>query len=226
MDKIELTKLNFEEAARYLGYKGNTPEGQVLDIMNWAEKEIINNAIPRYLYKKFPIKTVDKGIEVVGTSILLTGNSAKLHLKGCDEVYLICATLSAEIDRLIRITELKDMAKALIVDTMASVAIENVMEQVEEIIHKENMGKFLTYRFGIGYGDLPISLETDFLKVLNAEKLIGLCSTDNFILSPRKSVVCVMGVSDNEILKRKQSCSICNMQNRCEYRKRGDRCGF
>ena len=104
MDKIEITKLNFEEAARYLGYKGNTPESQVLDIMNWAAKKIIDNAIPRYLYKKFPINTVDKGIEVAGTSIVLTGNSAKLHLKGCNYVYLICATLSGEIDRLIRIT--------------------------------------------------------------------------------------------------------------------------
>lgn len=226
MKNIKITKLNFEEAARYLGYKGNTPDSKVLDIMKQAENEIIESAVPRYLYKKFPIKNTDTGIEVIGTNIVLTGNSIKLHLNGCSEVYLICATLSSQVDRLIRITELKDMAKALIVDTMASVAIENVCEQVEDIIHKENEEKYLTYRFGIGYGDLPISLEPDFLKVLNAEKLVGLCSTENFILSPRKSVVCVMGVSDNKIMQRKQSCSICNMQGRCEYRKRGDRCGF
>lgn len=226
MKNIVITKLNFDEAARYLGYKGNTPDENVISIMKVAEDEIIKNAIPRYVYKKFPISYKEDGIEVIGTSIVLTGNSIKLHLNGCSEVYLIAATLSGNVDRLIRITELKDMAKALILDTMASVAIENVCEQVEDLIHKENMDKNLTYRFGIGYGDLPISLEPDFLSVLNAEKLIGLCSTENFILSPRKSVVCVMGVSDNEIIQRKKSCSICNMQNRCEYRKRGDRCGF
>lgn len=226
MKKVQLTKLNFSEAARYLGYKGNTPDEKILDMMKRAEGEIINSAVPRYLYKRFPICFRKDGIEVVGTEILLTGNSIKLHLNGCSEVYLMCATLSSEIDKLIRISELKDMAAALILDTMASVAIENVMEQVEDIIHKENNNKYLTYRFGIGYGDLPIELEPEFLKALNAQKLIGLCSTDSFILSPRKSVVCVMGVSDSEIMQRKRSCSVCNMQNRCEFRKRGDRCGF
>ncbi|MDE6209755.1 MAG: methionine synthase [Lachnospiraceae bacterium] len=226
MKEVKLTALNFEEGARYLGYKGNTPDDTVLKLMKWAENELINTSVPRYLYKKFPIIQGDGGIEVIGTSIVLTGNSVKLHLKNCNEVYLICGTLSASVDKLIRITELKDMASALILDAMAGVAIEQIMDKVENIIHMENTDKFLTYRFGIGYGDLPIELEPDFLKVLNAEKLIGLCSTESYTLSPRKSVICIMGVSDEEIIQRKRSCSVCNMQGRCEFRKRGDRCGF
>lgn len=226
MEVIKLTALNYEECARYLGYKGNTPDENILMIMKECEEEIKKTSVPRYVFRKFPVKASENGVEVVGTDIVLTGNSIKLHLKNCNEAYLICGTLSAGIDRVIRITELRDMAKALILDAMASVAIEQVMEKVEEIIYKNEAGKFLTYRFGVGYGDLPIRLEQDFLKLLNAEKLIGLCSSENYILSPRKSVVCVMGVSDEEIIQRKRSCSICNLRNSCEYRRRGDRCGF
>lgn len=226
MGQVELTELDYSEAARYMGYKGNIPDDNIKCIMAECEKEIIENAVPRYLYKRFPIRATDAGIEVCGTNMTLPGNSIKIHLKDCDECYLVCGTLSIEIDKLIRITELKDMAKALIMDTMSSVAIEQVMEKVEMLIHHEIPNKKMTYRYGVGYGDLPITLEGDFLKVLNAQKTIGLCSSDSHILSPRKSVVCIIGVTDKDIPMKKISCNVCTMQGRCEFRKRGDRCGF
>ena len=52
MKEVKLTALNFEEGARYLGYKGNTPDDTVLKLMKWAENELINTSVPRYLYKK------------------------------------------------------------------------------------------------------------------------------------------------------------------------------
>ena len=226
MNDITLSELNFSEGARYMGYKGNVPEENILSIMKKCEGIIIEKAVPRYLYKKFPIHFLENGVEVVGTNMILTGNSIRNHLKNCHSVYLMCATLSMEIDKQIRIAELNDMAEAVILDALAAVAIEQVCDKVEEKIHLLETDKYLTYRFGLGYGDLPLSLEHEFLKIVNSEKLIGLCTSQNLILSPRKSVACIIGVCDNEIVNQKKSCSVCNLGGRCEYRKRGERCGF
>ena len=225
-ENINLEKLNIKEGARYLGYGNNTPDDNVMNIIKQCEDEIIKTARPRYTYKVFDVTIVDEGVNVEGTSLLLKGNSIKEHLLGCNKAVLLCATLSSEIDRLIRVTEIRDMAKAVIMDAFAGVAIEQICEKIEIKVKNKFQDKFFTYRFGLGYGDLPIEHETEFLGILDTQKLIGVTVNDNFIMSPRKTVACIIGISDNEINSKKKGCISCNMRERCQYRLRGDRCGF
>ena len=62
--------------------------------------------------------------------------------------------------------------------------------------------------------------------VVNAQKFIGLNATGNNILTPRKSVTAIIGLSENEISKGRRGCACCNMREVCQFRKRGDHCGF
>ncbi len=225
-EHINLEKLNIKEGARYLGYGNNIPDDNVMNIINQCEDEIIKTAKPRYTYKVFDVTSVDEGVKVEGTSLLLKGNSIKEHLLGCNKAVLLCTTLSLEIDKLIRITEVKDMAKAVIMDAFASVAIEQICDKIELQLIKRFENKYFTYRFGLGYGDLPIEHETEFLTILDTQKLIGVTVNNNFIMSPRKTVACIIGISDNEIKSKKKGCITCNIKERCQYRLRGDRCGF
>lgn len=48
----------------------------------------------------------------------------------------MCVTLSAGVDSLIRRKQIGDMAQAAIIDSMASAAVEQVCDKVEEIIKK------------------------------------------------------------------------------------------
>ena len=82
-----------------------------------------------------------------------------------------------------------------------------------------------TWRFSPGYGDLPIEIQGEFLQVLDAPKRIGLYATANNILTPRKSVTAVIGLSENKISKGRRGCVICSMKDACPYRKRGEHCG-
>ena len=50
------------------------------------------------------------------------------------------------------------MAKALVFDSLASVAVEQACDKVEELLREEYPDYYQTFRFGIGYGDLPISM--------------------------------------------------------------------
>lgn len=228
---VKLEKLNRDELNRYLGYGGNTPDNIVRGIIDKCEEKLFNVVKPAYVCKAFDIREAFKdtkyiGIECVGTDLVLEGESIRKHLSGCHKLVLMCATLSGEADKLIRQTELTDMLEALIVDTAASVAIEQVCDIAEGHIKENFSEKYMTYRYGVGYGDLPLKHEAMILNILNASKLIGLFCSEANILTPRKSVVCMVGLSDNPLPKGQKGCATCNMREKCNYRRQGLSCSY
>lgn len=234
-NQIKLEKLNRDELYRYLGYATdideNTPDDIVRGIIDKYEEKLFKIIRPAYVWHTFDIREAYKvsryrGIEVVGTDLILEGEAIKNHLSQCTQAVLMCATLSGEADKLIRQTQLRDMAEALIVDTAASTAIEQVCNIAEEQIRESFPHKYMTYRFGVGYGDLPLYHERMILDILNAGRQIGLSCTENNILTPAKSVVCIIGLSDSPLKKGQKGCATCNMRERCSYRKRGLSCSY
>ena len=119
---------------------------------------------------------------------------------------------------------MQNMAKAVILDAMASAAIEQVCDEVEKEIAVKLENKHFTWRFSPGYGDFPIEVQKNFLTALNAQKVIGLCANAGGMLTPTKSVTAVIGVHEKSVKNKKHSCESCNMCDRCNYRKTGGTC--
>lgn len=213
---IELSSLNRQECVRYLGNAKVQMNSKMEELLDICEQEVLKNAEPKYLYKEVSVNTAE----------LLEGNDIKEHLQGCQKAIVMCATLGNSIDNLIRKTQLLDMAKAVVLDSFASVAIEQVCCSIDDIIAEKYSGQYLTFRFSPGYGDYPISLQKQFLNILDAPRKIGLCTNDNFLLTPTKSVTAIVGVSENEIEQRKRGCAVCSLKGNCRYRKAGSHCGF
>ncbi len=213
---ITLEKLNRSEAIRYLGGAGIQMNDQMEVLMDECEKMVLEKAAPKFLYIELdlPCDTIMGGRDIAN------------HLDGCEKAILMCATLGAEIDKLIRISQISDMAKAVVLDSFASVAVEQVCNKVDEIIAEKYDGYYMTFRFSPGYGDYPISLQQDFLRMLDAPRKIGLTTNENFLLMPTKSVTAVMGLSKNPIERKKRGCAICNMRGKCRFRKNGEHCGL
>lgn len=229
-ETIELEQLNRKEALRYLGYSGEKLNETIENLIHICEEEIFEFAKPRYIYKVCNIINTESeivkndGIAIEGCNFVLTGESIKKHLKGCDMAVLMAATLSDSIDRLIRVMQIEDMAKAVMVDSLASVAIEQVCDKVESIIGQVYPDKYQTFRFGIGYGDLPIVLQKNFLNVLDAPKRIGLNVNSSCMLTPTKSVTAIIGLSDEPIEKTARGCQTCTMNKYCNIRQKGGHC--
>lgn len=213
---MTLEKLNRSEAIRYLGGAGIQMNDQMEVLMDECEKMVLEKAAPKFLYIELdlPCNTIMGGRDIAN------------HLDGCEKAILMCATLGAEIDKLIRISQISDMAKAVVLDSFASVAVEQVCNKVDEIIAEKYDGYYMTFRFSPGYGDYPISLQQDFLRMLDAPRKIGLTTNENFLLMPTKSVTAVMGLSKNPIERKKRGCAICNMRGECRFRKNGEHCGL
>lgn len=221
---IQLGPLNQKEALRYLGYGDGRPDAKVQQMLDECEKQLLLTARPKIVYKCFDIEKCDSGIIVKGTGLSLTGNSIGEQLEGCDKAVLLCATISTEVDRLLHKTQIQDMAMAVVMDSLASTAVEQVCDKAEELIADEFGEYYQTWRFGIGYGDLPLTLQNDFLKILDANKRVGVYATQSSLLTPGKSVTCIIGLSKNPLPKKKRGCQTCNMCENCRYRAAGTSC--
>ncbi len=215
MYPVTIERLNQEEALRYMGMRGAAAEDRILRELNACESRLLPVLKPAYTYKVFEYKALN-----------LPGNSIKEHLKGCEKVIFLCATVGGGADRLIRQAELTEMSAAFLYDTLASVAVEQVCERAEQTIHSEMPEWYMTWRFGVGYGDFPLSYQPEFLRLTDASRQLGVTLTDSNILLPRKTVTCIIGLSKKPVTQEKKGCQSCNLKDRCAFRKRGEHCVF
>ncbi len=226
MDEIiELKYIDKCETARYLGYKDTLPDVEMTKIILEQEQELLKVIRPQYVYKIFDISFEEDGVHLKGTSLVLKGNSIREHLDKCTKAAIMCVTLSSDTDRLLRTNEINNMVNALILDALANAAVEQICDKVEKIIENHMEGYTHTWRFGVGYGDLPLTTQKIFLDTLSAQKQIGVCVTDSCILTPRKSVTCIMGLSKEKIDNTLKSCDTCNLNAKCPYGRSG-KCGI
>lgn len=225
-DKLELSELDRAEAFRYMGYKGGEIKESILKITEECEMSVLDAVKPRLVYKVFDVGFSEKGVEIMGTSLIFRGSDIREHLSECSRCVLMCVTLSADVDKLIRSYEAEGMEKALIADALASAAVEQVCNKAEALIQSALGNYSYTWRFSPGYGDFPLDIQKEFISVTEADRKIGLTVTENLILIPRKSVTAVMGISEKEIPKKRRGCGCCNMKDKCEFRKGGSHCGF
>lgn len=213
---IKLDRINRDETLRYLGNSHTAVNEEMSALLDICEEELLAAASPKYLYKMIDINN----------SGLLRGESIKEHMKNCDKAVLLCATLGSEVDRLIRKAQVTDMAKAVVLDAMAGTAVEQVCSKAEKLISEEFSDSFLTWRFSPGYGDYPLSLQSEFLRILDAPRKIGLCTNENSLLTPAKSVTAIIGLSSAPVDNKRRGCASCNLNKTCKFRKAGTRCEF
>lgn len=213
---ITLDRLDRKETLRYMGGAKTKPNKTIEDLMDVCEAELLKAARPKYLYK-----IIDLPCEEI-----TAGNDIRRHLNGCDKAALMCATLGAEADRLIRIAQISDMARAVVLDSMASVAIEQVCQKIDSLLAGQFPDRYFTFRYSPGYGDYPIELQKTFLRILDAPRKIGLSLSESCLLIPAKSVTAVAGLSRAPVERGRRGCAVCSLRKTCQYRKNGEHCGF
>ena len=108
-----LQPIDRNEALRYLGCKDGTDNEQMLAMLDSCEKQLLKAASPKYLYAVYPISFTDDGVRISDSNIILKGNAAAAHLKNCDRIVLMCATLGQGVDVLLRHLQVSDMATGL-----------------------------------------------------------------------------------------------------------------
>ena len=227
----DMPPVDTKEVLRYLGYGSSPPDPATHTLVGRCAAQLEEAARPRALYAVFPLEgpadgAEERGLRLGGCRLSLPGKDVAAHLEGCSAAVLLCATLSAQADSLIQKAQLRDMAAGLVMDCCATTWVEQLCDLVEAQVKPLFPGAHFTARFSPGYGDLPLSVQADFLAALDAPRKIGLCVTDSCILTPRKSVTALFGVTDTVPAGRRTGCEHCRMNGRCAFQRKGETCGL
>ena len=148
-----------KEALRYLG-AAEAPETLRKQAESTAAA-LTASVRPRYLYRVFDLAFLPEGVELRGTGIVLTGNSAGTMLTECSQAALLACTLGAPFDLRLAALQARNMAEAVILDACGSALVEQGCDEAETEIASRFPERFLTDRFSPGYGDLPLALQPE-----------------------------------------------------------------
>ena len=214
-----------KEVLRYIHVPYEKADDYIKEQVQVAYKELENLAQIKWTYEKFPLKKEEKKIILKGTSLEIETSDLAGVLKNSDEVYVLAATLGMQVDQRISTVQQTDMLKALLLNACANVLIESVCDQVERNIMEDlPQSRYLTMRYSPGYGDVPLHIQPEVLKVLDTMRKIGLTTTKAGMLLPIKSVTAFIGLSSIKE-NRQKGCGNCLIQDVCAYRRRGEKCG-
>lgn len=218
-------ELDVKEALRYLG-AGADASPQLAEQTHQCARQLTATLSPRYVYRVFPLMLQEEEILFSGTALRLSGRSARTMLGDCTHAALLCCTLGGEFDALMRRTQVRDMARAVILDACGSAWTEAGCDAAQEELSARFPQLYLTDRFSPGYGDLPLSLQGEICILLDVQRRLGVQCTQHFLLNPGKSVTAVIGLSPRPQMARIRGCEHCSMKQTCALRKGGTHCGI
>lgn len=218
-------KIDKNEVLRYLGYRGQEVTKELIKDVEETIKESKELVNVKHVYREFNVVKENEAILLLGTNLILKGKDIFNLLKNSDKCIVMAATIGSDIERKIKLYSKYNLTKALILDSCATTAIEEVCDNLQGTISKgilKGEEKF-TFRYSPGYGDLALNIQKEIISILDCERRIGLKVSSEMVLFPRKSVTAIIGITNKE--QSKDKCKVCNNFERCSYRKGDKRCG-
>ena len=207
VEKPEL--IDLAQAARYFGARGEA-DTATMALLQRCAVPLLAAATPRAVWLRAEVKALaEAGI--------LRGSDVMRHLEGCGQAILLAVTLGPGVG---------DIAAGVASDALGSALAEQTADAAEAELRQlaAAEGTYLTGRFSPGYGDWDIAVQPLVAAALDTARRAGLCVTDTNLMTPRKSVTAILGVSDHPVKGHLAGCGHCVLRTRCEYRKRGKTC--
>lgn len=211
-------EINIAQAARYFGARGE-PDAATLELLQRCAVPLLAAATPRAVW-------LEADVSALTAAGILCGGDVMRHLEGCPQAVLLAVTLGPGLDAQIRRAGVGDIAAGVASDALGSALAEQAADAAEAELRQwaAQEGKYLTGRFSPGYGDWDLAVQPKVAAALDTARRAGLCVTDTNLMTPRKSVTAILGVSDHPVKGHLAGCGHCALCTRCEYRKRGKTC--
>ena len=221
-----MSEINRADALRYMGFRDvKAVDERTAALVDECEKKLISAAKPRFVSRVFNIIREGERLFLGENGAELLGNDVKRHLNGCEKAAVLCSTLSADTDKFLKKQELADALEGLICDGLASAYAETVSEDALSDLLSRMNGYYATWIFAAGYGDFPAEQLPELLRLVDAERKIGVSCLTSGMLSPSKTIAGVAGLSERPLGKAEKSCAGCGLRDKCEFRRNGAKCG-
>jgi hypothetical protein len=142
------------------------------------------------------IESVDQDAVYLEDNLRLQSRNLSKTLRLCKEAVCFIATIGDRIEGVLkRCMRSHSYSDAYIVDAMASVAIENVVDQFQEgmATRYRARGKGVTLRFSPGYCDWNLRDQKKIFSLFDPNE-VDVDILDSCFIVPRKSIVGIFGI--------------------------------
>jgi len=189
-----LTEPDVKEILRYAGVRGDGREYTELvsELLRLSEREIR----PRACYIRVPVMVSGTHVDLDLFSVVSSSLSRALF--GCSEAYIFAATIGVGIDRLMAKFGVSRASSQLILQAIGTERVERLCDLVCKELEEQTAveGNVCTGRFSPGYGDLPLSAQSDVVRILDTGRKIGVTLGETLLLTPTKSVTAIVGIKE------------------------------
>lgn len=216
--KTGIMRADRKETLRYLGYRGQEIETQILQLIEEAATELERSSTPKSIYREYECEVTPDKIKL--GELEIHSKNLAVNLKGCERAVLLAATIGRAADYMIKKYSISNMAKATVVQAAGAACIESYVDEVEEAIRKDaaKRGLYLRPRFSPGYGDFALDYQRNIFQILECHKRIGVTLTEGNLMMPSKSVTAIIGLTTKEREScQMETCSLCDKTD-CEFR--------
>lgn len=186
------------EVLRYAGCRGEAPE-QTRALMHSVISELESEIKPSVLYRVYPLSADKEGVIDLGFARVASLSLAK-HFRECTQVCVMIVSVGIGVDRYISRYKNVSPSRAHMASALGTERVEAAADAFSSFISAEaaKMGMCTTGRFSPGYGDLPLSLQSDLIACLNAGKLMGIALSDSMLMTPTKTVSALIGLREGD----------------------------
>lgn len=215
-------ELDRAEVLRLQGYRQGmgSASAEVMGLVDQAVEQALRLAQPRAVYAVFDM-AADDGVALPGGQRLLQAGVPR-QWRGLERLALAVCTIGPGLEnRVSRLFADGDLALAAMLDSAASVAVENVADQVNRAICSQARQWHLEAgpRLSPGYGRWALEEQRTIFNVLPPAS-IGVELTEGLMMRPEKSISFGVGLGQRLVADNSNVCRRCGMAS-CQFRRTG-----
>ncbi len=174
---------------KYLRYSNKVTEEQQ-KLVSGAIAEAVRYARPQFVYRFLQLQKDDNGLITCPELELTYPSFQKLLTKfQSDSLCILVSTLGPAIDKRIDALSKTDASRMLLLDAAANALIEDETNKFQERLGLKEE----TFRYGPGYGDVPLSMQRVIFDLMPEISKIGIVLDDSNLMHPMKSMTGLIG---------------------------------
>jgi hypothetical protein len=183
-------------------------------------RQKLNSLIkPSVHYRILQPGAMDNDVVQLDETVEFTSAKLAKTLKNAEEIVCFVGTIGTGVENEInRLLGKQKLADAYILDAMASVAVENMIDRFQDLMENRFSAedRTVTYRFSPGYCDWPVTQQKKLFNIFDGKE-IDVELLDSCLMKPRKSISGVFGITSQES-ESYNPCQDCPSR-RCESRR-------
>ncbi|MDY6842504.1 MAG: vitamin B12 dependent-methionine synthase activation domain-containing protein [Thermodesulfobacteriota bacterium] len=194
------------------------PSPRTMGEMIRAIETIHEFAEPKAAFKILNVWTDDRFIHL-NTEIMLKSKKLARVLSNCEKAAIFVSTLGLEIDQIIEENLEQCLHYSTILDAAASVAAESTVQSLQNSIEDLlSQDESATMRYSPGYCDWPLDEQEKLFQIFPKDPA-GVSLSEDFLMSPKKSVSGIMGIGPSEIVEKCGNLCLGCMKAECPHRR-------